>query len=155
VRHVVPIELYRGLAVVRAFDDAMSAPDVPLVRFHQLRIAFKGLRYTLEFFQEVLGPRAKPLINQVKRLQDHLGDLQDAVVTCKVLRGFLTWGTWGHVEDETTFAPTELVIAPGVAAYLAYKQSEIQQLVSAFPPVWEPIQSAKFSRQLAVLAADL
>jgi CHAD domain-containing protein len=133
----------------------MSRPDVPLVRFHQLRIAFKGLRYTLEFFQEVLGPNAKPLISQVKRLQDHLGDLQDAVVTCNVLRDFLTWGTWGHPKDGTGVQPAGMVVAPGVAAYLAARQTEIQQLVNAFPLVWEPIRNFEFNRQLAALAADL
>ena len=56
----------------------------------------KGLRYTLEFFEEVLGPGARPLIKTVKGLQDHLGDLQDAVVTSGVLRDFITWGTWRH-----------------------------------------------------------
>jgi CHAD domain-containing protein len=155
VRHVLPVVLYRSLAIVRAYEQEMNRPDVPLVRFHQLRIAFKGLRYTLEFFQEVLGPNAKPLISQVKLLQDHLGDLQDAVVTCNVLRDFLTWGTWGHRADSTGDQPAELVVAPGVAAYLAARQAEIQQLVNTFPPVWEPIRNSEFNRQLAALAADL
>ena len=153
VRHVVPLALYQGLSAVRAFDEWLS-PDVPLVRYHQLRIAFKGLRYTLEFFAEVLGPGAKPLINQVKRLQDHLGDLQDAVVACNVLRDFLSWGTWGHSTDEAT-APSEAVIAPGVAMFLSARQTEIQELVNRFPPVWAPIRDAEFNRQLAALAAEL
>jgi CHAD domain-containing protein len=155
VRYLLPSVLYRSLAVPQAFDQAMSEPGVPLVRFHQLRIAFKGLRYTLEFFQEVLGPKSKPLINQMKRLQDHLGDLQDAVMTCNVLSGFLTWGTWGPSAGETPSAPAEMIVAPGVAAYLAYKQTEIQQLVHTFPPVWEPIRNSEFSRQLAALVAEL
>ena len=155
VRYLLPSVLYRSLAVPQAFDPAMSEPGVPLVRFHQLRIAFKGLRYTLEFFQEVLGPKSKPLINQMKRLQDHLGDLQDAVVTCNVLSGFLTWGTWGRSAGETPSAPAEMIVAPGVAAYLAYKQTEIQQLVNTFSPVWEPIRNSEFGRQLAALLAEL
>ncbi len=52
------------------------------------------MRYTFEFFEEVLGPDAKPLIATTKDMQDHLGDLQDAVVTCTILRNFLTWGSW-------------------------------------------------------------
>jgi CHAD domain-containing protein len=155
VRYVVPVALYRGLSAVRAFEPALREPDVPLARYHQLRIAFKGLRYTLEFFQPVLGSKSKPLINQVKRLQDHLGDLQDAVVACDVLRNFLAWGTWVRPEDETPPPSTGPIVAPGVDAYLAFRQAEIQQLVATFPPVWKPIRNSDFGRQLAALVAEL
>ena len=67
-----------------------------LIRLHQLRIASKGLRYSLEFLEEVLGPESKVLVKELKKLQDHLGNLQDAVVASNLLRDFLTWGTWGH-----------------------------------------------------------
>ncbi len=158
VRHVVPIALYQGLSAVRAYDEWLAAPDVPLIRFHQLRIAFKGLRYTLEFFQEVLGSGAKPLVGQIKRLQDHLGDLQDAVVACNVLRDFLTWGTWGSpdtAEARDAGSSPEMVVAPGVATYLAARQAEIQDLVNTFPPVWSPIRDAEFNRRLTALMMEL
>ena len=41
------------------------------------------------------GPEAKPLISATKGMQDHLGDLQDAVVTCDILRNFLDLGQLG------------------------------------------------------------
>jgi CHAD domain-containing protein len=155
VRHVAPVALYQHLAEVRAFDEWITQPDAPLVRFHQLRIAFKGLRYTLEFFQEVLGSEAKALINEIKTLQDHLGDLQDAVVTCNVLRDFLMWGTWGHAEIDQQARPVEPVVAPGVASYLAARQAEIQHLVETFPQAWARVQSQEFSRRLTTIVAAL
>jgi CHAD domain-containing protein len=96
VAQVLPGVLYADMGTVWAFEGQLGGPDTPLPRFHALRIACKGLRYTLEFFEDVLGPGARPLIKRVKRLQDHLGDLQDAVVTSGILRDYITWGTWRH-----------------------------------------------------------
>lgn len=45
---------------------------------HQLRIACKYLRYNLEFVRDLLGARAGALISDLRRLQDDLGDLNDA-----------------------------------------------------------------------------
>jgi len=141
------------VAQVRAFDEWMTVPDVALTRYHQLRIASKGLRYTLEFFREVLGAEVEGLIEQTKQLQDHLGSLQDTVVACNVLRSLLMWGTWEQGAPRKKLLTTRGMVAPGIAAYLAARQSEIQELGNTFPPVWRPISSAEFSRQLAVLAA--
>jgi CHAD domain-containing protein len=150
LRQVVPVALYQGLAAVRAYEEWLTGPAVPLERYHQLRIASKALRYTLEFFRDVLGPEAGRLVNRVKTLQDHLGDLQDAVVACSLLRDFLVWGTWGHPDRPQAAAwPAAPVLAPGVAAYLAYRQAEIRRLVEAFPPVWEAIRGPEFSQLLA------
>ncbi len=145
LRHVVPVVVYRRLAAVRAFDEWVTQPDVPLERLHQLRIAGKRLRYALEFFREVLGPESEALIDTMKGFQDHLGDLQDAVVACNLLRDFLTWGTWGHARNQEGSWPSEPVVAPGVATYLAVRQKEIQRLVETFPQAWSKIQTSDFS----------
>lgn len=155
VRHIAPVVLYQHLAAVRAFDEWIIRPDTPLVRFHQLRIAFKGLRYTLEFFQEVLGSETKSLIQDIKEMQDHLGDLQDAVVTCNLLRDFLTWGAWSHPETDQSVRPAEPIVAPGVASYLAARQAELAHLVSTFPQAWLRILSPDFSRRAAAAVTGL
>jgi len=159
LRHVAPMAVYQRLAAVRAYDEWVTGPDVPLGRLHQLRIAAKGLRYTLEFFREVLGPETKTLIDEMKGLQDHLGDLQDAVVASNLLRDFLTWGTWGHAqgtgEGKMMFLPTEPIIAPGVAAYLSARQTELQHLVDTFPQAWARIRGLEFSQMVAAVLAAL
>jgi CHAD domain-containing protein len=153
VREVLPVILLRTWANVYAYADIVNQPNVSLEQLHQLRIASKGLRYTLEFFVDVLGEEAHPLIEQIKQLQDHLGNLQDAVVACNHLRDFLTWGEWTHPTDKSARAPRTLVVAPGVATYLAVRQSEIHTLVQTFPKVWTPIQDATFKRKLLALLA--
>ncbi len=156
VGDVLPAIVFERLASVRAFDQAITRPGAPLSRFHELRIAGKGLRYTLEFFQEVLGPGSKPLIETTKVVQDHLGDLQDAVVTCDVLLGFLGSGTWGPPRPTRKEARFPFPVnAPGVAAYLAVKQTEIDALMGTFGPVWDEIRSSKFSQPLSALLGAL
>lgn len=156
VGDVLPGVVFDKLAEAKAFDRVVSQADAPLLRLHQLRITSKGLRYTLEFFQEVLGPGSKPLIDSMKRVQDHLGDLQDAVVTCDVLLGFLASGTWGHpARDRRVERPLFPVNAPGVATYLAAKQNEIERLMGTFGPVWEQVRGTEFSGPLAALVGVL
>jgi CHAD domain-containing protein len=156
LRTVAPVLIYQRLAAVRAYDEWVTAEDVPLERLHRLRIAFKGMRYTLEFLEEVLGPGARTLIKEIKQLQDHLGDLQDAVVASGLLRDFLTWGTWGHDPSQGSIRlPSEPVVAPGVAAYLAARQIELQHLLATFPAAWQRVQSANFCELVAAALTTL
>ena len=153
VRDVLPQIVFERLAEVRAYDEEMMSGTAPVVRFHQLRITMKALRYTLEFFQEVLGPKVKPLIDTTKLVQDHLGDLQDASVTCEVLLAFLASGTWGKSRSKST--QVSPINAPGVATYLVEKQKEIDLLMRTFKPVWRKVRGPQFSRRLASLVGAL
>lgn len=156
VRHVAPVAIYERLAAVRAFDEWVTIPSPPVGRLHALRIAAKRLRYAMEFFREVLAPSAKGAIADVVALQDHLGDLQDAVVASAILRDFLMWGTWGHDPAHSSLPDPEApVIAPGVAAYLAVKQSELQQLLDTFPALWERFRGTDFGCRIAAAVSDL
>ncbi len=154
VAQVLPGVLYKDMAVVWAFEGQLGGLETPLPRFHALRKACKGLRYTLEFFEDVLGPGARPLIKRVKGLQDHLGDLQDAVVTCGVLRDYITWGTWRHEGHELP-GPIELIVAPGAARYLTARQEEMERLVLSFPEAWPKVAGSEFSRELASVIAEI
>ena len=154
VAQVLPGVLYRDMGVVWAFEGRIDGPDTPLPEFHALRKGCKGLRYTLEFFEDVLGGGARPLIKKVKNLQDHLGDLQDAVVTCGILRDYLTWGTWRH-SGHSLPGPIEIIVAPGEARYMAARQEEMERLVRTFPEVWPTVAGPDFSRELATVIADI
>jgi CHAD domain-containing protein len=150
VRHVAPAAIYDRLSAVRAYNEWVTVPDPPLARLHSLRIACKRLRYTLEFFGEVLGPDTQTLVQKIVAMQDHLGDLQDAVVASGILRDYLALGSWGR--DVWGRAPREREeshISPGVAAYLAATQSDLRRLVEAFPEVWARLNATDFSRMVA------
>jgi CHAD domain-containing protein len=154
VRHVVPMAVYERLGAVRAYDEWVQVPEPPLERLHALRIACKRLRYTLEFFQEVLGPETRVAIKQVVAVQDHLGTLQDTVVARALLREFLATGSWGE-QSKGAALGGPVAANPGVEAYLAARQAEMRHLVETFPQVWRQIISPDFSRRVAGIVAAL
>jgi len=151
VSHAVPVILYERLAAVLAYDGWITKPDASLELFHELRISAKKLRYALEFCREVLAPECKDLIKEMKRVQDHLGDMQDAVVASSVLRNYLVWGTWDTPFRKKAIAetPRSPVVAPGAAMYLAHMQNLLKQRMESFPEVWRNIQSPAFTRRFA------
>lgn len=50
-------------------------------RLHQFRLATKHFRYLLELFRPAYGPRLDSYIDQLRKVQTLLGDLQDFSVT--------------------------------------------------------------------------
>ena len=156
VRHVVPVVIYKRLAHLRAFDGWILKRGVPLDRYHRLRIAAKNLRYALEFFEEVLEPETEAIVDHLKVVQDHLGDLQDAIVAIQKLRNFWMWGTLDEPKKlKSSRIETLPVIAPDVARYHADKQAEIQDLLDAFPDVWQWFHSDNFSARIAHAVSGL
>ena len=71
----MPATIWGAYQAVWAFDGDVGTAD--LATLHELRIAAKWLRYTLEFVREPLEPQATALIRPVVALQDHLGDQHD------------------------------------------------------------------------------
>lgn len=53
---------------------------------HNMRIAAKRLRYTLEIFEDFLPPTCKPSVEELQRIQDELGALHDSDVLIALLR---------------------------------------------------------------------
>jgi CHAD domain-containing protein len=151
IRHVLPLVVYQRLATVRAYEALIHDTNISLKQLHRLRIALKGLRYSLEFFREILHPDTERLIDEIKTLQDHLGNIQDAVVTCNTVRNFLTWGTWKRGDPAEEITQLRPVIAPGVVTYLSVRQTELQNLVETFPAAWIRMQQAGFFKNVATV----
>src|SRR6266567_2509831 len=80
-----------------------SYVDSPLhIReLHNLRIATKRLRYTLEIFEEVLPEACKPIIKELELIQEELGMFHDCDVMITLLRLCLgsQEGTFSEVEQ--------------------------------------------------------
>ncbi len=53
---------------------------------HNLRIAAKRLRYTLEIFEDVLPPACQSIADELSQIQDELGALHDGDVMIALLR---------------------------------------------------------------------
>jgi CHAD domain-containing protein len=56
---------------------------------HRLRLASKRLRYTLELFRPCYPAAFEERLDALKKLQDWLGEVNDAVATRRLLRGSL------------------------------------------------------------------
>jgi hypothetical protein len=62
------------------------AEDPTPLELHQLRLASKRLRYTLELFRPCYPAGLEDRIRALKKLQDWLGDVNDAVASGRLLR---------------------------------------------------------------------
>ncbi len=76
---------------------------------HELRKSCKKLRYLMEFFQSLYGHKEiRPLIKELKRLLDNLGDFQDLEVQAEKLRDF------AHQMVEEGTVPADTLLAMGM-----------------------------------------
>src|SRR5437867_403439 len=64
---------------------------------HNLRIAAKRLRYTLEVFEDVLPEACKPIVKELEQIQEELGLLHDSDVMIALLQLCLS----GHLPDKS------------------------------------------------------
>lgn len=94
-------ELYSYEPVV---DDSTAVEPL-----HNMRIAAKRLRYTLELFRTVFGETGEQNIDRVKAIQEALGNLHDADVRIALIQEELTTLAAEHIAE---LGRTLLVAAP-------------------------------------------
>jgi CHAD domain-containing protein len=123
VRHIMPAAILDRFARVRGYEAVLGDLEPALEEtLHPLRIDCKRLRYTLEFVRHLLVPEGEKLIKQLKKLQDHLGDLNDAAVARDTLHDMQALG-----QD-----------LPALRKYLAEQVAIVERLRTSFPQVWHP-----------------
>jgi CHAD domain-containing protein len=128
---------------VRAYEAVLRWADIETL--HELRIAGKWLRYTLEFVREALGPEASLLIARVTALQDHLGLLNDADVTAHMARSYL-------VENAGELSQLE---SAAIARYLVSREKEVARLRRTVGVPWRGVAGVSFRRALGRTIAGL
>jgi CHAD domain-containing protein len=126
---------------VLAHEGSLQNPTV--AQLHALRIDFKRLRYTVEFFRSTLGEGADFCIAEIKLLQDHLGDLNDADVALQRIQKSLA-------EQESS----EIVMA-AVEEFYQVKEAEMHQLVDTFPQAWARFRQPVFRQHLDTALKEL
>lgn len=144
-----PALIYRRLAGVRAYDSYLDDPPVELL--HALRIEFKKLRYSVEYFTEVLGPETEQVVEDLKKIQDHLGNLTDAHIAVQMLGSFIE-KQQSKKTKEGDGAPPSM---SGVETYKLYRIEELDRLISTFPERWEYFKSPEFNQNLAKAVSAL
>ena len=143
IRDTAASRIWAAYEVVRAYEPTLRWADVPTL--HELRIAAKWLRYTMEFVRECLGPDAAPLIAKVTALQDHLGLMHDADVAASMSRAFL-------VEHAGRLSETETA---AIGRYLVDREREVTRLRRTVGPAWRGVAGVSFRRGLGRAVAAL
>lgn len=159
VRHHAGGAIWREYEAVLRFQTIMQDADVE--QLHELRIACKHLRYTLELFAPALGEDAGSAIKAVTRMQEHLGDLHDADVAIAYLGD-------GHAAADQTVrhasadgsADATINAANGqrvasVADYIGTRVAERAQLQHEVAPLWDRLTNVTMRRKLARMIAEL
>jgi CHAD domain-containing protein len=86
-------------------------PESPAESLHDLRKRCKELRYLLEFFGCLYDPRAhKAIVDELKQLQDNLGEFQDFEAQWFLVRDCA-------IELRGTDAPIETLLTMGLMAH--------------------------------------
>ena len=143
VRDTAPSRIWTAYEGVRGYESVLRWADVPTL--HELRIAGKWLRYTMEFSREALGSEADPLIARVTALQDHLGLMNDADVTASMTRTFL-------VEQAGDLSPLE---SAAIGRYLVDREKEVARLRRTIGATWRGVAGLRFRRALGRVVAGL
>ncbi len=128
---------------VRAYEPVLRWADVETL--HDLRIAAKWLRYTLEFVREALGPDVGLLVPRIVALQDHLGQLNDADVAASMARTFL-------VEHGSDVNPASATV---IGQYLTSREREVARLRQTVSVPWRGLAGLTFRRRLGRALAGL
>ena len=127
---------------VRAYQTIITWADVPTL--HALRIESKRLRYTLEYFSEVLPVSARRLIATVTEMQDHLGLMNDADVASRAVREWL---------NHAPYLPAASREAIGL--YLDSREADVERLRRSLRPLWRRITGQAFRRALGLAITQI
>jgi len=121
---------------VRAYETIITWADVSTL--HALRIETKRLRYTMEYFSEVLPVPSRKLIAQITEMQDHLGLMNDSDVAAAATREWLNLHA-PHLPSTSREA---------VGLYLDSREANVEQLRRSFRPVWRRMTGSSFRKAL-------
>ena len=135
--------------------DAIVADADKVTELHQMRIAAKRLRYTMEAFAPLYSHELKKWLKAVRDAQETLGTIHDCDVWTQLIPVYIeeerqrTAIYLGHTRSFYR-------LTPGVLAYAAARRSEREGLHVQFNADWKKWQEANLWEKLrAVLSAPL
>jgi hypothetical protein len=115
---------------VYSYDGLVADPG-NVTELHDMRIACKRLRYLLEIFGIAFDADLEPFLEEVKGLQDLLGDIHDCDVQIPMLEAHLRWlsdregGAARRLVAETTASrPRRRAARPRPASEAAFRAFE-------------------------------
>ena len=135
LRSNAPLMLHTRLEELYQFSSYISDP-VRVEELHNMRIAAKRLRYTLEIFAPCFsGKEFTKLCDQVKSVQEQIGEIHDRDVRGPLLQEFL--------ESHAGHRPE---IRIGLERLIESQQTERAKLYLLFIAYWNKLQKQGFKR---------
>lgn len=161
---------------VYSFDGLVADP-ANVTELHDMRIACKRLRYLLEIFGIAFDADLKPFLEDVRVLQDLLGDIHDCDVQIPMLEDHLAWlgareaGAARRLVDETAARRRRRTAGPaseaafrafrrelevgrraderlGVHALIGRRRRERAELYDRFLDEWRRLKAERFRARL-------
>lgn len=138
-----PLMLHIRLEELYSFSS--SVYDCALVEeLHNMRIAAKRLRYTMEVFATCFAEiQFAKSYDAVKKIQEQIGEIHDADVRIPVLTSFLERHSESRPEIET-----------GVKSLLARQNSDRKRKFNTFVKTWEKYNRNGFKKQFLVMLSE-
>lgn len=149
VRHLAGSAIWREYEAVRQYESAMPAADTE--QLHQLRIACKHLRYTLELFEPALGKDAPAQIELVTAMQEQLGSLHDADVAATYFGAMPV----DHGEANGNGHASAKGSGSTLAGYLEQRVAERGEILAGVWPLWQELTSESTRRKLGKMIGAL
>ncbi|HET7480330.1 MAG TPA: CHAD domain-containing protein [Rubrobacteraceae bacterium] len=139
---VAPDLVRKRYRKVRKAGDRISE-ESSAADYHDLRKKGKRLRYALEFLSGVYGDAAGDLVSPLKKLQDVLGDHQDAEVAIDHLRE-LSDARAGR----RRLSPRTVFVMGGIAHRYALQKAELR---AQFPKTYKGIKGKPWKKLRTVM----
>jgi hypothetical protein len=145
---------------------------------HDLRIAAKRVRYTLELFEEFLPAASKGFAEELAKLQEELGALHDSEVMLTLLRQLLQPESEDTEINEAEAAPIEqkpallspemeqAVLHPahasalsakerqGLLSFLRRQEQRREQSYALFRQHWEALEQNRFREAILRMLSE-
>ena len=137
-----PLSLYQmafkviqdKLEILQSFEGYIYDPE-NIEELHDMRIAAKNLRYTMEIFTPLYQSGLKPGINYIKEAQEILGNIHDYDIWMEIIPGFLEEERKKTIEYHGHQGPMNLIF-PGIKFFEDYCRTERECLYHEFLSKW-------------------
>lgn len=127
-RQVMEASLFQCCTQLRAYDEWINGLDVPEPVLHQMRIAFKNMRYVLDFFREESGEKGQKLMESCIWFQTVIGDLHDETVLIGKLQALMqTMKNQGAGKAEIRI----------IKRFMDFSRQERMELLGVFRKKWK------------------
>ena len=148
--------LYNGALIIPVRVAEVLAWEAPALEgatvfeLHQMRIAAKRLRYTMEIFEPVLPEETSAALSALKVLQDHLGALHDMDVLIPDMLRHVREIIREASRDESGLAvqSCDLASATGLLSICQQIRMERIERFEAFRLFWQSVRTDKFFESL-------